>query len=156
MVRHLHVCQTRSVFLQAQSLEFWSKFSFTSTFLFEQCNGAPISTGQWKLLVNIDEKHTAFYKSQPLISFVKSVFPNPRFTAPEKKQVNHQLSPQVSKRPVNDFWSKIEIFMLITLCLQLTDHLKGLKIETLHLGYPRRYRIFGLSECPDKKMIISN
>lgn len=83
-----------------------------------------VKPGQWKLLINIDEKHTAFYKSQSLIDFVKSVYPNPRFSPQEKKQ--------------------------------LTDHLKGLKIETNHLGYPRRYRICGLSECPDKKMITNN
>lgn len=33
-------------------------------------------SGQWKLLVNIDEKHTAFYKEQSLKEFITSMFPN--------------------------------------------------------------------------------
>ncbi|KAL5250057.1 hypothetical protein ACHWQZ_G015956 [Mnemiopsis leidyi] len=51
-----------------------------------------VKPGQWKLLVNIDEKHTAFYKEQNLKDFLYSVFPNKQsYRRDEIKKINDHL-----------------------------------------------------------------
>lgn len=51
-----------------------------------------VKPGQWKLLVNIDEKHTAFYKEQSLKDFLTSIYPNRQsFKSFEISKINDHL-----------------------------------------------------------------
>lgn len=91
-----------------------------------------VRPAEWKPMLNVDRSATAFYEEQTLLQFMEKTLSTWR----------DKFTPETART--------LQSFQIVA----LNKELKTLKVEALHLPYPRKYRVLKVSKEPAREIMF--